>query len=134
MQQKFVKFCKGIRFLIFFLLLKFSLFLYSHSFFSFKIIHFRPFLFQKHMYMFINAKKSLFLLAARGGGQGHNRRVRKLCKFCLCTCSIREAAKKLVLLLMAGPLRPNLPPPSSLMAVGNLERWKKRLQKKLFFP
>ena len=42
--------------------------------------------------------------------------------------TIGEAAKK-----MAGPLRPNSPPPpSSLMAVGTLERWnvgKKRLKK-----
>ena len=43
---------------------------------------------------------------------------------------VRKAAKKKVLLLMAGPLRPN--PPSSLMAVGMLERWKKRFQKQLF--
>ena len=41
---------------------------------------------------------------------------------------LREAAKKKVLLLMAGPLRPNLPPPSSLMAVEILERWKKRFK------
>ena len=47
--------------------------------------------------------------------------------------SIREAAKK-VLLLMDGPLRPNPPPHSSLMAVGTLERWKKRFQKINFFP
>ena len=42
--------------------------------------------------------------------------------------------KKKVFLLMAGPLRPKPPPPSSLMAVGTLERWEKRFQKKLFFP
>ena len=34
---------------------------------------------------------------------------------------------------MAGPLRPNPPPPSSLMAVEILERWKKRLKKVIFF-
>ena len=34
--------------------------------------------------------------------------------------------QKKVLLLMAGPLRPNPPPPSSLMAVEILERWKTR--------
>ena len=32
---------------------------------------------------------------------------------------------------MAGPLRP--PPPSSIMAVGTLESWKKRHQKSYFF-
>jgi len=46
---------------------------------------------------------------------------------------VREAAKK-VLPLMAGPLRPNPPPPSGLMADGTLERWKKWFQKKFFFP
>ena len=30
---------------------------------------------------------------------------------------------------MAGPLRPNPPPPSSLIAVEILKRWKKRFQK-----
>ena len=45
---------------------------------------------------------------------------------------LREAAKK-VIFLMAGPLRPNPPPPSSLMAVEILERWKKRLKKSFFF-
>ena len=39
----------------------------------------------------------------------------------------RKAEKK-VLLLMAGPLRPN--PPSSLMAVEILELWKKKVPKK----
>ena len=40
---------------------------------------------------------------------------------------IREAAKKVVL-LMAGPLRPNPPfTPSTLMAVGNLELLQKKL-------
>ena len=47
---------------------------------------------------------------------------------------LREAANtKRVLLLMAWPLRPNPPPPSSLMVVEILDRWKKRLQKKFFF-
>ena len=32
--------------------------------------------------------------------------------------------------LLAWPLRPNPSPPSSLMAFGMLERWKKRFQKK----
>ena len=41
---------------------------------------------------------------------------------------------KKVLVLMAGPLRPNPPTPSNLMAVEILEHWEKRLQKKLFFP
>ena len=45
---------------------------------------------------------------------------------------IWEAAKN-VLLLLAGPLRPN-PPPSSLMAFGTSERWKKKVKKKFFFP
>ena len=52
-------------------------------------------------------------------------------KFQKRTCPIREAAKK-VLLLMAEPLRPNPPPPSSLMAVGKMERWEKRLKKSYF--
>ena len=43
---------------------------------------------------------------------------------------LREAAKK-VLLLMARPLRPNPPPPSSIMAIEILERWEKRLKKVL---
>ena len=34
---------------------------------------------------------------------------------------------------MAGPLRPNPPPPSSLMAVGTIERWKKKVKKKVIF-
>ena len=38
-----------------------------------------------------------------------------------CTVLVREAAKK-DLLLMAGPLRHNPPPPSSLMAVEILEK------------
>ena len=42
---------------------------------------------------------------------------------------IREAVKK-VLVLMAGPLRPN-PPPSSRLNVGTLE---KKVPKKFFFP
>ena len=42
----------------------------------------------------------------------------------------KGSRNKKVLLLMAGPLRPNSPPPSSLMAVGKMERWKKSLQKK----
>ena len=33
---------------------------------------------------------------------------------------------------MAGPLRPNPPPPPSLRAVEIYERWKKRFQKKFF--
>ena len=40
--------------------------------------------------------------------------------------------KKKVLLLMAGPLKPT-PPPSSIMAVGTLECWKKRFQTSSFF-
>ena len=43
-------------------------------------------------------------------------------------------SQKKVLLLMARPLRPNPPPPSSLMAVEILERWKKGSNKMLFFP
>ena len=43
--------------------------------------------------------------------------------------SLREAAKKKVFVLMAGPLRPN-PPSSCSMAVGTLE---KRFQKKFCF-
>ena len=39
--------------------------------------------------------------------------------------------QKKVLLLMARPLRPNPPPPSSIMAVGTLELW---FQNELFFP
>ena len=42
--------------------------------------------------------------------------------------------QKNVLLLMVGPLRPNSPPPSSLMAVENLELCKKKVPKKVFFP
>ena len=34
---------------------------------------------------------------------------------------------------MAGPLRPNPPPPSSLMANEILERWKKGLKKNVIF-
>ena len=34
---------------------------------------------------------------------------------------------------MAGPLRPNPTPPSSLMTVEILERWKKRFKKSFFF-
>ena len=34
---------------------------------------------------------------------------------------------------MAGPLRPNPPPPSSLMAVEKLERWGKKGSKKIYF-
>ena len=45
---------------------------------------------------------------------------------------IRKAATKSSS-LMARPLSPNPPPPSSLMADGKLEIWKKRLKKKLFF-
>ena len=47
--------------------------------------------------------------------------------------SLREAAIKQVLLLMTGPLRPNPHPPSSLMAVEILERWKKKFQESSFF-
>ena len=49
-------------------------------------------------------------------------------------CILREAAKKSSSL--NGPAFKDLPPSatSSLMAVGMLERWKKRFQKKLFFP
>ena len=45
---------------------------------------------------------------------------------------IREAATKSSF-LMARPLSPNPPPPSSLMADGKLEIWKKRLKKSYFF-
>ena len=34
---------------------------------------------------------------------------------------------------MAGPLRPNPPPTSSLMPIGKLERWKKTGSKKSYF-
>ena len=45
---------------------------------------------------------------------------------------VREAAKKCYL-LMAEPLRPQLPPPSKLMAVGTLTVGKKKVLKKSFF-
>ena len=38
-----------------------------------------------------------------------------------------------ILLLMAWPLRPNPPSLSSLMAIGTIERWKKRFENKSFF-
>ena len=41
--------------------------------------------------------------------------------------------KKKVLLLMAGPLKPNPPPPSSLMAVEILEHGEKKVPKKVHF-
>ena len=47
---------------------------------------------------------------------------------------VREAAKiKKNLLLMTGSLRPNPPPPSSVMAAETLERWKKKVPKKVIF-
>ena len=45
----------------------------------------------------------------------------------------KGSRKKKVILVMAGPLRSNPPPPSSLMAVETLERWKKRFKKKFVF-
>ena len=45
----------------------------------------------------------------------------------------KESRKK-ILLLMAGTLRPNPPPPFELNGVKVLERWKKKFQKKFFFP
>ena len=47
-------------------------------------------------------------------------------------CKVREAAKK-VLLLMAGPLRPN-PPPLELNGRWKFGTLKKNYQKKFFFP
>ena len=41
--------------------------------------------------------------------------------------------QKKIILLMAGPLRPNPPPPSSLMAVEIFERLKKGSKKSSFF-
>ena len=54
-------------------------------------------------------------------------RANKIWTILIFNASVREAAKKYKnILFMAGPLRPNLPPPSSLMAVEILERWKKK--------
>ena len=51
-----------------------------------------------------NIKASLRIIISRGGSV-------KVKKYTIIKDMVREDANKKVLLLMAGPLRPNLPPP-----------------------
>ena len=68
-------------------------------FFSFKIIYFRPFLIQKHVYLYTYKETSVLLLCpltARGGGY-YSWHFHSLFLYFLLTCSLREAEKKIFL-------------------------------------
>ena len=58
---------------------------------------------------------------------------RKLKRFITSEWAVREAAKK-VLLLLAGPLRTNPPPPSELNGRWNFGTLEKKVPKKVLFP